>query len=527
MSEPETEEDTEQKASPDDDRTEILPRIPEEYLAPEAQMPEEAVIVGPSELPAEEPVYYETEVQEPEEAEVAGRDLPEPQDAVYTGRDHEPEPESYEEPVPEDEDVEYLMPDDGEGEYIPDDIDADDASMASYMKEVGGRSRSWLSANRRFVVFALMCAALCAVIVLAAAKIAGKKRPAVSADAVSLNVAETATPTEGGIPIPPDPLKAETEGDVVNLVKQYFEARQADDIESYKSLRSYTDALEIAKTAAKSEYIESYDDICCYTKPGPYEDSYMVYVSYNLKLKDWDRSVPALETLVLCRDQNGALYVYSGAFDESVVDYVRGVTSQEDVVELFRRVDTEYHEILDSDPEFNEYMSTLTQLIKDGVGVRLAAAAEEEAQAKRDAENGLSENAVEFTVEATDHVNVRSSDSENADRLGKVEPGTRLTCLGQLNNGWSKVVYEGKNGYIKSDYLKVVNATDEGGAGVTVQGKVTVSQTANIRATADVNGEKLGTAFAGTQYDLVEKGPEWTKILYNGTTAYIKSDYIE
>ena len=129
---------------------------------------------------------------------------------------------------------------------------------------------------------------------------------------------------------------------------------------------------------------------------------------------------------------------------------------------------------------------------------------------------------VEFEVEATTYVNVRASDSEQADRVGSVGPGTRLTCKAQLANGWSHIIYEGNDAYIKSEYLTVV------GEELKVKGKVNIISTVNIRAEADINSELLGVAYAGTTYDMIEDEKDgWTQIVYNGKKAFIKSEYLE
>ncbi len=384
--------------------------------------------------------------------------------------------------------------------------------------------------------------------------------------AVSLNtVASGNTASDQETLISEEPLILNEDDELNSLINRYFTARENNDIDTYSSLRSYTDSLEQAKLEAKSEYIESYRDIKCYTKKGPYEDSYIVYVSYYLKLKEWDQTVPALETLVVCREESvsedslGKLYVYSGAFEENVVDYIQKVTAQDDVVDLFKHVDSEYQEIMDANPEYEEYMSSLKQLIRDGVGIRLAAAADvddktdqgkEEPEGSGDAEgeNSVSENETgteeggitdepesisanetpaqtsneTFEVEAITYVNVRASDSEKADKVGSVNPGTRLTCKEQLANGWSHVIYDGKDAYIKSDYLTVV------GQGLQVVGKAEVTSTVNIRAKADIGSEWLGVAYAGTTYDCVEKDNNgWTGIIFNGKLAYIKSEYLK
>ena len=59
-------------------------------------------------------------------------------------------------------------------------------------------------------------------------------------------------------------------------------------------------------------------------------------------------------------------------------------------------------------------------------------------------------------------------------------------------------------------------------------GTVTVKENVRIRASASENGEKLGTAYVGEKLELIMKQADgWTKVKYNGRTAYVKSDYVE
>jgi hypothetical protein len=356
------------------------------------------------------------------------------------------------------------------------------------------------------------------------------------------------------IPIPVDAMKKDAYPELNELVKNYFTAMQDNDLYTYTQLRSQTDALEEAKLGAKSEYIESYDNICCYTKAGPYTDSYMVYVTYDLKLKDWDKTAPALVTLVVCTKESGELYVYSGSFEENVAEYIKGITSQEDVVELYNSVEQEYKEVVEADPAFREYMSALNQLIKDGVGERVAAAREQAAAEEPDEENqdegeGSSETAAEETpedgqnaeetptepekpkeiiVEATTNVNVRSSDSENADKLGRVTEGTQLTCEEQLQNGWSRVQYEGKTAYIKTEFLKVIGANAEDASNLKVIGSVKAKENVNVRVSAEADGEKLGVVNEGDKLEVLENDKDgWTKVKYKGKVGYVKTEYVK
>lgn len=126
-------------------------------------------------------------------------------------------------------------------------------------------------------------------------------------------------------------------------------------------------------------------------------------------------------------------------------------------------------------------------------------------------------------VRATDTVNVRSSDSEEADKIGKVQSGTELTRVEERVNGWSKVIFEDREAYIKSDYLEVVTTE------VTAEpiGTITALTNVNVRSQASQESAKLGTAQAGTAYDLLEDQGEWFKINYNGSTGFVKAEFFE
>lgn len=155
------------------------------------------------------------------------------------------------------------------------------------------------------------------------------------------------------------------------------------------------------------------------------------------------------------------------------------------------------------------------------------------------------------TVRATDVVNIRSSDSEEADKLDKAQIGQEFTLLEEKGNGWSKVRYNDRDAYIKSDYLEVVSqesadtqaasaessnesqetaesAPAQSSSSETVAGKVRVIESVKVRKSASTDSESLGTAYAGEELELLMKQADgWTRVKYNGQTAYVKSDYVE
>ena len=123
---------------------------------------------------------------------------------------------------------------------------------------------------------------------------------------------------------------------------------------------------------------------------------------------------------------------------------------------------------------------------------------------------------------ATTTVNVRSSDSELSDKVTKVSGGTKVEVLEQKVNGWSKVVADGKTGYIKSEYLQMAEAA----TGETI-GTVTATTTVNVRMSPSQDAEKLGVLAGGDSAGLLERVDDWCKINYNGTVGYVKAEYVQ
>lgn len=54
-------------------------------------------------------------------------------------------------------------------------------------------------------------------------------------------------------------------------------------------------------------------------------------------------------------------------------------------------------------------------------------------------------------------VNIRDAATENAKVLDTVDEGTTFDILQVLDNGWTKILYEGSEAYISSSYVIIIN----------------------------------------------------------------------
>lgn len=339
------------------------------------------------------------------------------------------------------------------------------------------------------------------------------------------------------------PLVANEDSDIYTLVATYYNAIGTGETDTLQSIcRGITENM-LLYYGELSQYIDHYSDIEIYSKQGPEDGATIVYVYYKMGIVDYGE-LPAYETLYVCTDDSGQLFIKDeSTFSEEEVAYIRTANEQVDVVEFNNRINVEYNELIEENPSLLEYVGLLSTQLKTKVGEILSNQAAENSGTYGTEENGEAgvqdgvsdpgqtepEQPAETPVEtgpqyatAATTVNVRSSDSEKADKLGKVTGGTRVEVQEVRVNGWTKILYEGKDGYIKSEYLLL----EESAAGLAAIGTVTATTTVNVRASADESGEKLGMLAGGSSLDLLEEVNGWCKVNYNGQVGYVKSDYV-
>lgn len=431
------------------------------------------------------------------------------------------------------------------------------------MKDKIENIKEWISEHTKIVMPAVLL--ICVLITVFVAVNANKKA-AEEVEAQTAEVTADNAGTEVEEEVPQLELEENAYPAVNTLMSDYYAALAAGDIDAVVSMNAFVDDTEKIRIQEMSKYIDSYPEMDVYTKKGPIENSYLVYVYSKVKFTEYDELVPGMKAYYVCTDENGNSYINEGEDNTVVTNYIRDISLQDDVVDLNNRVAVEYNDLLENDEELTAFLADLSKRIDVSVGETLAkveaeaaaAANPEEAEADTDSEGDADAAETEVvsetedttpvstvkTVRATDVVNVRSSDSETADKVGKAQIGDEFTLLEEKGNGWSKITFEGNDAFIKSEFLETVseeiaetsNTVNEpentnstatqaaAGNGDTV----TVIENVNVRKSASETGEKLGLAYIGEKLELVMKQADgWTKVKYNGQTGYVKSDYVE
>ena len=404
------------------------------------------------------------------------------------------------------------------------------------MQKIIAGTREFIVDHSRiiFPIILIICIAVTVAIALNAVRNKNNQAQEASTETVSDANADGASLE---LPIPEEELANNAFPEVNNLIMAYYEAVSSGDVAGIEAISNSVDETEKIRIVELSKYIESYPVVEIYTKSGPLTNSYLAYVYTKVKFEGYDNMVPGMQAFFICTAEDGSLYINEGDEEEYITNYIQQVTLQEDVVELYNKMTVEYNELLVNDPALSVFLQELAAQIDVSVGEALAAAeatvSGDEATPEEGTETTEETNTEEVPQETenttvfattTTAINVRSSDSESADKLGKLDSGTRLELLEIRPNGWSKITYEGKAAYVKSDYLEII----EDASDIESTGTVTVKTNVNIRSSADETAEKLGVALAGDELELISKQADgWSKVKYKNQVAYVKSEYVE
>ncbi|MCM1261688.1 MAG: SH3 domain-containing protein [Butyrivibrio sp.] len=406
--------------------------------------------------------------------------------------------------------------------------------------------KMWFVKNAKFVMPAVL--AVCVMITVFISISASKKEDTREEDIEVNNIViEDVVEDDAATAQSQEMLLKENDiPEIKELIEKYYAAQVEGDLDTIRSLVDVLDDSEALRIEETSKYLEDFPTLDIYTKPGPVDNSYLVYISLQEKFKDYENPIPGMEVRYVCVDANGRYYInYSDSSDESELEYMRIASLQEDVIDLSNKINVEYNNMVAGDEELKHFLADFKAEIEKNVGEALAIAEENNAAetAMAGGEDGTQEPEtikVATKVRAMDVVNIRSSDSETADKLGKAAVGDEFKLIEKIGNGWSKVEYEGSPAYIKSMYLEDVEfeemasetqsdtGADNEEENNTVTGTVTATANVRIRSEASETSDKLGLAYEGQKLDMIEQQDNgWTKIMYNGHPAYVKSDYVE
>ena len=265
------------------------------------------------------------------------------------------------------------------------------------------------------------------------------------------------------------------------LINKYYKAYAKGNTKKIAALADPVSDAEKSYISEFSKYVKKYKNISCYTKKGMDDSSYIVSV-YS-KMDEYP-------------------------VDDDVIAFIENFSQQEDVIALQTEIQQKYEAALASDEELKTFIEStipndITVYATDKVNVRAEAsetaevlgqleigskttrledkdgwsridynngtqgyvkseylsteaptAAEEPAAAEQPTAStgdSLQEGAV-ITIQQS--VNLRKSMGEDAEKIATVFAGEKVTVVMSYAEGWTKVTYGDKTGFIKTELLQ-------------------------------------------------------------------------
>jgi hypothetical protein len=287
-----------------------------------------------------------------------------------------------------------------------------------------------------------------------------------------------------------DAFEQDAHEEINTLITNYYTAYAAGNTDELETYAYPITDNEKSYIGLCSKYQEAYQNISCYTKAGLNDGSYFVSVCYDLKFYDVDTTAPGLDFFYVETDANGALYInnlYSGYNRERVEEdmdpdvyaaYVQ-YRQQDDLQVIREEVQQKYQDALSADVNLVNMLSTVFPEAVDNWKNSVLADAEDETGTEEVESTESTEAATEDTQEAASEETPQETPDETAE-----EP--------------------------QEETVQQVEITGE---------------SLNIRSEASTNSESLGKADKGDVFTKLGENGDWTQIDYNGTTAYVKTEY--
>lgn len=265
--------------------------------------------------------------------------------------------------------------------------------------------------------------------------------------------------TEAGEEQPKEPensLEENSHASIDRLVGKYCESIAAGDVDALAEIVDVLSDEEREKIQNRATFIESFDNVTCYTKDGPVEDSFIVFVCYDMKLINIETKAPDIICLYVGPKGEEGRRIHYGSIDASMQEYVAQLEQDPEVQALYDDVSRRYQEAQEQDETLAAFVQKITGQVAEAEPEEEVPeeTPEEEPEAEPEEPAGTEATAQNRQTRTSDTVNVRSEPSTESSRIALAYAGASITQIESYDNGWSKVEYEGKTGYVMTEYLE-------------------------------------------------------------------------
>ena len=274
---------------------------------------------------------------------------------------------------------------------------------------------------------------------------------------------------------------------VMALIEKYYDCYATGDFETLQTIAAPFSEYELAYMKLLSDYVEGYENLTFYTKSGLDVSSYMVNVYLEMKFVGVETLAPGLDFFYVRTNEDGSLYIdtsYSeynmknndNPLDINIHNLIKEHKQHADLIELLSDTTVKFNAALSADANLNTMVNEtipaaisawMTELV-GGVAPQ-PEVPETEVQETETPEPEVPETEAqepeseepevlsfpEGTVITLDGAtNVRKEMTTNSSIVETLYKGARVTVVMSYAEGWTKVKWDNKTGYIRSDLLQ-------------------------------------------------------------------------
>ncbi|MDB2060789.1 SH3 domain-containing protein [Clostridium perfringens] len=138
-------------------------------------------------------------------------------------------------------------------------------------------------------------------------------------------------------------------------------------------------------------------------------------------------------------------------------------------------------------------------------------------------------------VKVNSALNMRSGPGSNYGVIGTLRNNDEVEIIKEVD-GWYEIKFNGKSGYVSSQYIKVVDnesneekpvEPEKPSVSVNKQGVVKVNSALNMRSGPGSNYGVIGTLRNNDEVEIIKEVDGWYEIKFNGKIGYVSSQYIK
>ncbi len=293
-----------------------------------------------------------------------------------------------------------------------------------------------------------------------------------------------------------DVEEEESNPEIKELVSTYYNSYAAGDLDKLTELTKFLSDMEKDYITMLNEHVASYSNVSCIVEEGAAEGDYIVCVAYDMTFEGAKEALPGSNIFYIQTNKDGDLYInnrYSSFNREikeqktkkKILNLIKKFEDGDKVQKLQEKVQENYDKIVSKDEDLEKKVNDVAEAISEWKKSYKPAEEEPEEEPKE-------EPAPEETEQEQPSDN---SENENNDS-SSTDDGADDSSSGGLNYVPEGTVLTATDGY-------------------------------NVRVSMNESAELVGTTAVGDSIKVILSYAEgWTKVEWNGTTGYIRTDLL-